>query len=432
MATRLDALNAGTGIAEGKFRVTNSNGLGSTVTIDADVETVGQLIEAINDRAVNVRARINDTGDGIVLVDTAGGDAALTITEIGGTTAGDLHILGKAVELEIDGESVQQVEGGTRFNVEIEEGDTLNDLIDTINDLGAGITAQKLGDGSLGNPFRISLFGEHSGAEANLLFDTSGIDFTLRETFRAQDALLLFGAASDGGGGILVSSRDGGFDNVLPGVHLQVNGSSKDPVTITVALSDKELVAAATEFVSTFNAIREKLDQLTFFNEDDSSSGILIGSGETLRVEFGLSHLVTGRFFGVGKFQSLAEIGITIDDRGKLSLDTTKLKDLFVTDREAVAEFFSKEDFGVAAKLDKVIESLAGRDNSLLVNSALALGRTVDINAQRIESLNIRLEGRRLRLLKDFIRMETIIGKLQGDLQTLQAFKPVPPIGSGV
>ncbi len=429
--TLLASLNGGSGIYQGQFRITNAAGAGTTIAINSSIQTVGDLVKDINTRATNIEARINEAGDGIVLIDKSSGDGKLTVSEIsGGRAAADLHLLGTATEKEVDGTTRQVIEGGNRFDVTLDEDDTLDDLITKINGSGAGLTALKLGDGSVGNPYRLSLFGSRAGEQANLLFDTSGVEFSFDNTVEARDALLLFGSVAHAGSGVLLSSKTNTFGNVLPGVEIQVHGASADPVVLEVKATDEKFVAAANDFVTAFNEVTKKLDELTFFNPDDNTIGILHGSNETLRVETELANLLTGRFFGTGSLQSLDALGISMNDAGKLALDESKLKAAFAADPEATAELFTKEEFGVAAKLDKLLDQLAGENNSLLVSRSTTLGTRIEANNERIEFLNERLERQREKLLLDFYRMELAVAKLQDNMTALNSIQVLAPMAS--
>jgi len=429
--TLLKDLNGGGGVAAGQFQIVNSAGTVLKVTIPSSDEfTVGDVIDSINGPAFNVEAQINATGDGIELIDVAGGNGSLRVVQLGtATTARDLHLLRSAEEKEIGGETRQVIDGSSKLTVELDGDDTLDDLIEKFNVQGGGAAAVKLGDGTVGNPFRISIFGERTGSRANLIFDTSGVDFALNQTARAQDALLEFGGDSVGsGGGVVVASEDNLFDGVLPGVQLEVRGPSATPITIAVQPTDDNIVSTVTSFVESYNALKDVLKELTFFNETDQSTGILFGSSEVLRLETDLANVLTGRFFGVGDFQSLEEFGLSLSgETGKLSFDKVKLQEAFEADPEAVREFFTAEDRGAAVKLDRVIETLVAEDNSLLVNRARTLASKIESNNERIEFFNERLEAERRRLELQFTRMEVAIGKIQNNLTALDSLQIIPP-----
>ena len=188
------------------------------------------------------------------------------------------------------------------------------------------------------------------------------------------------------------------------------------------------MISSVSSFVTQFNILRDKINELTFFNETDNKTGVLFGSNETLRIETELASLLTGRFFGVGSIQSLEAVGVKITDTGKLSFDSAKLEAKYAADPQAVEEFFSDEKLGVSAKFNALIETLAGEGSSLLVTRAQTLQSRIDINVERISFLEERLTRQRDQLLKQFYNMELAIGKLQSNLTALDSIQVLAPL----
>jgi flagellar hook-associated protein 2 len=257
--------------------------------------------------------------------------------------------------------------------------------------------------------------------------DASGAGFDLHEAAAARDALLAFGS-SQGGQGVLVASSENTFDDLIDGLSLTVKGSSTDPVSIDVGTTDADVVSAAKTFVEQYNALAKKVEEFTFFNAVDETVGVLFGSNEALRLESDLASMVTGRFFGAGSIQSLAEVGINVKDDGTLELNQEKLQTRFAADPAAVEEFFTAETTGFADKFDRLIETLAGEGSSLLVDRSAALTRKVELNQERIEFFDGRLERERTLLLRQFYGMEEAIGKLQLNMNAIAAIQPLPPL----
>lgn len=419
--TKLADYNGGAGVQAGKFLIVDSGGDSAVIdTDDEDVRNIGDVLDLINSSGIGVTANINDTGDGIQLVDTAGGESKLRVEASGGkTTAADLLIAGEA------GDS-QVIDGSTTRVVEISETDTLEDLTAKLNDLGLPLAATVFSDGSGTAPHRLSLVSQKTGLAGRLLIDTTAAGFNLEEIVSAQDARLLFGSIHSGG--VVATSSDDTFNDLLAGVALTVKGSSTDPVTVSVSQTSSSLTTNVKAFVDLFNKLRAKLDQHTFFNAEDNSTGFLFGSNETLRVESELNNLLTGRFFGVGDVQSLEQIGISINDDGTLAFDQTKLDAQYAADPASLEKFFTTESSGFAAKLDRLTESLVGRGSSLLVSRAEALSRKIDTNQERIEALTGRLDRQREQLLKQFYTLETTIAKLQDSLTAVQGIQALPPL----
>ncbi len=78
-------------------------------------ETVGDVIDAINQAGIEVVARINDAGDGMLLVDTAAGPSTLRVTEGSSRTAADLHLLGDEETIDIGGTPTKVIDGSTTY-----------------------------------------------------------------------------------------------------------------------------------------------------------------------------------------------------------------------------------------------------------------------------------------------------------------------------
>ena len=436
-ATLLSAIAGGQGITTlGDIAITDTAGVKKTIDLDATdnaAKTVGDVITRINAANVGVEARINDTGDGIILVDTAGGVGKITVSDASGTVATDLNLAGTSSAVEIDGETVQVIDGTTINSLEIEEGDTLAEVVTKINALSGGVTASLLNDGQ---GVRLSLTVKKTGAANAILLDLEGADFQFQETAAAQDALLQFGSVQQSGGGILVTSASNSFKDVVSGVNLTIQKASTTAVNVTVTSNDAGLTTVVEDFVKEYNALRDEIGKVTAFDADALTTGLLFGTNEALRVDAELSRLVTDKFFGLGSFESLAEVGITVDKEGKLALDKAVFQDAFATDPEGLQAFFGDdENGGVVSRFDEVIDRLAGVDtdlndtkDGLLTLRTKSLQTTIDNNTDRIEQLDAFLERQRERLLIQYAQLETILADFQATQSALSSFTPVEPL----
>jgi flagellar hook-associated protein 2 len=216
-ATLLSSLNGGGGIKANDIKLTDSTGAVGAVDLNKvgeEAKTIGEIIDKINALTIGVEARINDTGDGILLIDTAGGEGKLKVVDVGnGTTAKDLRIAGESVVKTIEGAPTKVIDGTATVTVTIGAEDTLTDIVTTINALGRGVTASLLNDGT---GQRLSLTVDKSGTANALQIDTTGTALSFEEISEARDAKVLFGTVSSVGGGILVSSSSNQFTARLP------------------------------------------------------------------------------------------------------------------------------------------------------------------------------------------------------------------------
>lgn len=425
--TTLASLNGGNGIAGGRIRIYDSiGGTNSLNLADEDIKTIGDVIDAINALAVKVTARINDAGDGIALIDEAGGTRQIKVEDLAGHMARDLGILGEGKSVQIEDQTRSVISGTSTLRVEIDADDTIDDLSAKINALEAGVTAGVLSDGAL---FRLSLASGRSGDAGNVLFDTTGLQFEIEETVKGQDALVLYGVGNSTTT-VLASSRTNTFTSLVDGLTFDVKNVSTAAVTVSVTRSDTQAVTRAKAFVDAFNALRDKLKTYTSFDQETFKTGVLFGSAETLRIQSDISRVLSGRVFGAGQFTSLKQIGIDLDQEGMLKFDETSFTAALGQDRGAIKQFFTQDNTSFTARLSNAIESLAGRDRSLLVSRAQALDTQVKNDNERVDFLNARLDKSREKLLLQFYRMEAAIAKVQSSLTAIQQLQAIPPLGS--
>src|SRR5205807_2286730 len=160
----------------------------------------------------------------------------------------------------------------------------------------------------------------------------SGLGLSFTDLTSGQDALLQIGGSASTG--VLVSSTKNKFTSVLPGIDVTLAGASTDPVTVTVSQTSDSAASTLQTFVDQYNKLRDKLDSYTTFNATDFTTGTLFGSAEALHVDSDLSRALSATYFNSGSIHSLAELGITADDKGQLSFDKSKFQEKYNTDAE--------------------------------------------------------------------------------------------------
>jgi flagellar hook-associated protein 2 len=423
----LASLNAGKGVQKGSFQITDSNSQSAVVVLGATggtFNTVADVLQAINSKNIGVKAKIDDAGTGILLYDTAGGTGTLKVQDLaGGTAAADLG-LNKAVKtINIDGTPSQSIDGVGTFAQSAKQSG-LDALVARINGLNAGVTASTFFDGQ---GYRLSLTSSESGAGHDILVDGSTGDLSFTELSKSRDAAIEFGGTALGSGAVVTSSTNT-FSNVVSGLDLTVVAPSNQNVSVTVAASPTDITSAVQDFVDAYNSIRSNLDTATDFNSTDFSTGVLFGTSAALRVDQDLSHVVSSQFFGVGSFDSLAAIGISLDNTGKLSLNTDKLQAAFASDPASLQKLFTDPTNGIAAKFSDVLNTLVGDDNSVLPAQTQALADTISSNKQKIQDMSDALDRQRQTLLDQFAALESTVATLQANLQALGSFTPIPPL----
>ena len=411
-ATDLKNLNQGRGVRLGSFTITNSAGVQKTVNLStASPKTIGDVIKAINDTDVGVQARLNDGGDGIVLIDSTNGSGTLTIADAeNGNAALDLGIRGTGKLF--TGPFRQEINGSQTFRLTLAGTETLSEVTEKLNKSNGPLTASLLTSGP--STVRLLFTSRSSGEIGRVVAEGATVGLNIDSTGIARDAIISVGTAGESGG-TLVRSSTNNFNQAITGLTLTAKGVSTDPVDIAVATSNNNIEKNLQLFVDQYNKVRDKINKETSFDADTKSTGQLFGATEVLRVEQGLARLVQKRTFGSGKIQSLEQLGVSLDDKGKLSLDKSKLSKIVESNLSDVQDFLTKEKTGFSARAKVALEVLVGEKNSVLVNRSQALQRTIESNTSRSDSLTKKLEKERERLSKQFYDLETNLAKIKNN-----------------
>lgn len=426
--TLLSEYNGGQGVAKGSFLITAANGVSGGINSNIlELKTVGDVINAINALSIGVTAKINDAGDGIALVDQTGGSGRLTVADVGSSRAAkDLHLATASTDTTIGGNPAQVIDGSTAFKVTLDADDTLTDLVGKLNGLGASVTASVVSDSAGTLRHHLSLVSGIAGRAGDLLVDGSEVGLKFQTLTAAQDALLSVGGAN----GRLISSTTNTFKDVIEGLDVTVAGVSNETATVTVTATSADIESSVQLFVDQYNKLRDKLGSYTFFNADDNSKGTLFGSSDVVRLDSDLSRAITQQYFSSGGVRSFTELGITLDEKGKLTFDKTRLQARFAADPEGLTRFFTDETNGFAKKVDATLERLVGRDNSTLVNRARTLQQQLEDATERIDKLTISLNKQRERLTLQFYNMELAISKIKSNLTAVESIKYIRFDGS--
>jgi len=203
--TRIDTLFGNAGATLGTIRLENGH---LTADVDlADATTIQDVINRINAAGVEVRAQINEAGTGLDVVNLVSG-FEMRISEVDGNTATVLGIrsyhAGTLLSEMNDGRGVPTVPGsadlivqakdGTRFEVNLDDARTVQDVIDAINAAAAAAgTAVSASLATTGNGIRLvdetGGGGAFSVERANMSYaiDALGLDHSTDGTELVSD-----------------------------------------------------------------------------------------------------------------------------------------------------------------------------------------------------------------------------------------------------
>ena len=443
-ATKLSTLAQGQGIGTGTFQITDGLGGTAVVNLDGSEQTVQDLLDEINSKGLALVAQINATGDGIELVeqlpDGSSSFRTIQVDALSGSAASDLELVGSASEIGA------ALEGRWEYVIDLDPSDTLETLVEKLDASGAPVQAGLVNVGGLA-PWRLSLTSDVAGAGGDLVMDLlsdgSAPQFQLDPIQRGQDAKILFGAGSLGGG-FLVTSGSNTLSGVIEGVTIDLLAASDEQTTLTIERDDSSLSEGLQALVDAYNSLRDKADQYDSYDTESFEKGTLYGNASLRGFVSELTRIVTRDVDSLsGPYRSLQDIGVAIDGEGRLNLDAEQFSEALAIDRAGVEALLSAtiEEGDEPSEQAGTVEGIGPRLDELLENWLAPDGRLQTIkdgitdrlqrNDDSIAALQARIQAERERLLREFYVMEQTLARLQSQSNALAGLVVLPQNTSG-
>ncbi len=360
---------------------------------------------------------------------TADSNAAASTSTIQVNKLALAHKMGSVVIADTDtttlggaGDQVTLTVAGNAFTVN-GGGLTLTQLRDAINDApdNTGVSATIITENTGSN--RLVLTSTETGnINAMSLSFTGSLGTALGLTDITDPTQLDSDILLDG---LYTITRPGNtIDDAISGVTLNLTGVSTVPDGLTISRDIDAVKASVQSFVDEFNELRGIMKGMS--GSDSSLDSTLRSIESQMRSAFNTppTGLTTGLTY-------LADVGVTFQRDGTLSLDGADLEAAIASDFAGVAELFANDSEGYLFRLDSVVEGFVKFDG-LLKSREDSLNRNVLSADDRIFNMEFRLGLREQSLLDQFNRLDSLMGQLQGTSAFLtQQLAALPTISTG-
>ena len=432
-ATLISDLRNGEGVTLGTITITDAEGTSKEVNLAKDsIKTVGDIIDAIEGAVTNISARINDTGDGIILYDTKSTNitgAGISVTDNSSETAAQLGLMARDSVQDEDGN--YYIDGSYELTLELGGADSLDDIAQKISDSGLGITSDVIYDGT---GYRLSFTSETSGRKGTVYFDAGTTTMKVDNITTAKDAVILLGDGTEDHP-MLISNNTNSIKDAIYGTTLELEQASDDPVTITIDDDVDSMVEEINGFVEAYNAVMEFIAENTSFDTDTYEKGLLFADNTTNQVKNQMVSIIQQIFdTDTGAYNTLASIGITFAPLGTetstengettsyatssgltIQFDEGTFRDAFTAESTSVSSLFTSEDTGIGDYITTLIDNLASStvENSTLQRRIDAIDDENSLLEDRIEDLQERLDAKEERMYNEFYAMEETLAALQ-------------------
>jgi len=235
-----------------------------------------------------------------------------------------------------------QVGAGVVQTVAVDAATTITSLKDSINSLGAGVTASVVNDGDPANPYRLILSSDTSGVANAITITQNNTTLAFNTTLQAaQDA-------SVNVDGLTYTRPTNSIADIITGVTLDLKSANPaSTATLAVSRDTEQITEKLKAFVDGYNGVVSLIKSKNRYDSDNKIAGEFFGDSVARSIWEDLRRTMTGAIGGLpGDMNRLLHVGITSDSEGVMKIDSTKLNDALNTRFNDVVALFQGDPAG--------------------------------------------------------------------------------------
>jgi flagellar hook-associated protein 2 len=248
--------------------------------------------------------------------------------------------------------------GSASHDIQIDDtNDTLSGLASYINQQNFGVTASVVTDVS---GSRLALVSNATGTSGDLSISANTSGLNINKGATGKNAALTVD-------GVPFSSATNTVTGAIPGVTLSLLGASAGTeVQLTVGPDQASAAQAVTDFVNAYNSVITAINKGTAFDSSTNQAGALSGDSSVRLLQSHLLSNAAHAVSGAGGLVNLGSMGVTMNDDGTLTVDSSKLNDVVTTDYPDFQNFFQSASSGFATNFAKDLTSLTDPTKGVL------------------------------------------------------------------
>ena len=312
--------------------------------------------------------------------------------------------------------------GAKSYDIELTASDTLTTLATAINNKDSGVQATVItnADGTQ----RLMMRSKNTGTDAAFSISATAVDAdppsilaNIGDTSKsyysvsqnAQNAKIKLN-------NVAVESTSNTFADALPGMSLTVSTVSTSPALVTVTADTASMKESVQAFVDAYNALNDKLSELTKYNADSKTAGLLQGDGTTVSMQNALRMLTMGVVKSGTAFTRLSDIGIQMQQGGNLSVNETDLTKALADLPALKSVFATKADSlgaggGIGVNFKSFTDGLLAYEGTLNAKTD-SLEGSLKRNGEQQDKVNTRASTLEARLLAQYSALDVKMASL--------------------
>ncbi len=381
-------------------------GASTTLTFNFGTTTGGNINAATTSGSTTVTGATGSLTVGAT-VTGAGIPAGATIVSI---TDANHFVISAAATATATGVAVQQ--GGSSFtsngsaskSVSINStNNTLQGIASAINAANIGVTATIINDGSATSPYHIAITSNSTGLTNTLQITSSdgstgpigsiltydpNTAMNMSETVAAQNANITLN-------GISINNSSNTISSAIQGVTMTLNSTTTSPATLTVGSNTKGVTADINTFVSDYNTLWNELSTVSSYGTSATSAsgatsaGALAGSETVSALKNQLQNILDTAVPG-GTLQYMAQIGVSLQTDGTLSVDSTTLGNSLSSNFKDVMNLLTSTS-GVLTNLNNWADTVLTPGTGLIPSATNQINTTIKGQQSKIDQLNAQM-----------------------------------------
>ena len=326
--------------------------------------------------------------------------------------------------------------GAKEFKVDVKAGDTLQDIRKSINgnsdNFGLSANIVNTSDGKAKLVIDSGISGD--GKDLTITGNTSELGmFSIGEPGSVMSQTQAASSAEILIDGNELKSDTNVFDDSIQDLKLTVlrvsdedssGGLKSNKVDISTDKSSIEDMVK--QFIDGYNALQDKMDALGKRNsivggvrQDDG--GALAGDASTRTISSFMANTITGKTGSSTTYSSIFEIGIKMDNKGKLSLDKEKFGQAVDKNFDQVVALFGGDD-GLAGTLNKGLKEYTKSGGMLAERTDMLNADLRSLNQKQATS-NAQLVKYEASLRAQYGSLDLLLAKMNNSALALQSLQ---------
>lgn len=326
--------------------------------------------------------------------------------------------------------------GDKEFKIDVKAGYTLQDIRKTINSSGDnfGLSANivNTSDGKAKLIIDSGISGD--GKDLTITGNTSELGmFSIGASSNVMSQTQAASSAEIIVDGNTLKSDTNVFDDSIQDLKLTVlrvsdKDSSGNPKSnkVDITTDKTSIQEMVKQFVDGYNALQDKMDALGKRNSivggvRQEDGGALAGDASTRTISSFMANTITGKTGSSTTYSSIFEIGIKMDNKGKLSLDKEKFGQAVDKNFDQVVALFGGDD-GLASTLNKGLKEYT-KSGGMLAERTDILNADLRSLNQKQSTANAQLVKYEASLRAQYGSLDAILVKMNSSASALKSLQ---------